>query len=276
MTTIGFLHPGQMGVTIAANAGTKTAWAGNGRSPATAERAKSADIQDLGTVAALCEASDIIISICPPAAAIAVADEVVATGFEGTYVDANAVSPATSKEIGAKFASYIDGGVVGPPAIHPGSTRLYLAGPGADELALHWAGSALDVRPISDSASEAKASALKMAYAGWTKGQSALLLAVNALAESAGVADELRAEWDLSQPGTTERSSQMIPALSRKAWRFAGEMEEIAASMADGGVPDGFHLGAAELYYRMAEFKEGPEPSLSEVVEAILQPGQTS
>lgn len=272
-TSIGFLHPGQMGVTIAANAinGATTLWAGDGRSPATADRARSAGISDVGTVEALAEASDIIVSICPPAAALAVADEVLATGFNGIYIDANAIAPATSKQIGAKFDSYIDGGVIGPPAINPGSTRLYLAGPGAAEVAEHWTGSALDVRALSDSADEAKASALKMAYAGWTKGQSALLLAVNALAQSAGVAEALQDEWDLSQPGTSERSSAMAAPVSRKAWRFAGEMEEIAATMAEAGVPDRFHLGAAELYERMAKFKDGPEPSLTDVVDAILQ-----
>lgn len=274
MTTIGFLHPGQMGVSLAANVGggAKTVWAGQGRSPATAERAASASIGDVGSVAALTETCDVVVSICPPAAAISVADEVVATGFDGIYIDANAIAPATSKQIGAKFTSYIDGGVIGPPANKPGTTRLYLAGPGADGVAKYWDGSALDVRAISDSAAEAKASALKMAYAGWTKGRAALLLAVNALAESADVADVLRAEWDISQPGITAESTAMIPQLSAKAWRFAGEMEEIAASMAEAGVPDGFHLGAAEAYQRMAQFKEGPRPSLEEVVDAILNP----
>lgn len=270
MTTIGFLHPGQMGVTIAASANTTTVWAGDGRSPASAERAQSAGIADVGDVAALCRASDIIVSICPPAAALDVADQVLAAGYDGIYIDANAVSPNTSKKVGQKFDNYIDGGVIGPPADSPGTTRMYLAGPGAAEVAQHWTGSALDVRPLSESADDAAASALKMAYAGWTKGQSALLLAVNALAESANVIDALRTEWDISQPGTTERSTRMVPAVSRKAWRFAGEMEEISASMTEAGVPGDFHAGAAELYRRMAEFKDGPEPSLDDVLRAII------
>ncbi|MGI9598948.1 MAG: DUF1932 domain-containing protein [Acidimicrobiales bacterium] len=273
MTTIGFLHPGQMGVTIAANAKTNRVWAGTGRSPASAERAASAGVTDVGDIAALCDASDIVISICPPDAAVAVADQVEKTGYDRIYVDANAIAPATSKKIAAKFDSYIDGGVIGPPADTPGTTRMYLAGPGADAVAAHWTGSALDVRALSDSADTAAASALKMAYAGWTKGQSALLLAVNALAESADVIDALRAEWDLSQPGITERSTRMVPAVSRKAWRFAGEMEEIAATMTEAGIPGDFHRGAAELYRRMAGFKEGPEPSLDQVLAAILGDG---
>lgn len=274
MTTIGFLHPGQMGVTLAANATAETLWVGAGRSAATAERAGEAGMSDAGDLASLCRAADIVVSICPPSAAPEVAQQVAGTGFDRIYIDANAVSPETSKRIGQRFDQYIDGGVIGPPAHAPGTTRMYLAGPGAAEVASLWAGSALDVRPLSDSADEAAASALKMAYAGWTKGSSALLLAVNALAESAGVADALRAEWDLSQPGLTKRSSATVAQVSPKAWRFAGEMTEIANTMADAGLPPGFHAGASELYRRMALFKDRPPPDLEQALAALLAPGR--
>lgn len=270
MTTIGFLHPGQMGVTLAANADAKTLWAGNGRSQATADRAASAAMTDVGDVAALCRESEIIVSICPPDAALEVAQQVAEHGFDGIYIDANAVAPATSNAVGAKFDTYIDGGVIGPPATTPGTTRLYLAGPGAGKIAGIWDDSALDVRPLSESAEGARASALKMAYAGWTKGQSALLLAVTALARSADVTDALQAEWDISQPGLSERSSRVATAAGRKAWRFAGEMSEIAASMAEAGLPPGFHRGAEDLYRRMTEFKDVAEPELDDVLRAIL------
>lgn len=270
MTTIGFLHPGQMGVTLAANADAKTLWAGNGRSQATADRAASAAMTDVGDVATLCRESEIIVSICPPDAALEVAQQVAEHGFDGIYIDANAVAPATSNAVGAKFDTYIDGGVIGPPATTPGTTRLYLAGPGAGKIAGIWDDSALDVRPLSESAEGARASALKMAYAGWTKGQSALLLAVTALARSADVTDALQAEWDISQPGLSERSSRVATAAGRKAWRFAGEMSEIAASMAEAGLPPGFHRGAEDLYRRMTEFKDVAEPELDDVLRAIL------
>lgn len=276
MTTLGFLHPGQMGVTIAANADATKVWAGLGRSPETAERARSADMDDVGTVEALCEASDVVVSVCPPAAAVSVAEEVAGLGFSGTYVDANAIAPTTSLRIAKLFSDYVDGGIIGPPAVKPGTTRLYLAGARADELTAVWSNSALDARAISDTADQAAASALKMAYAGWTKGQGALLLAVNALARSAGIADELWAEWDISQPGLVERSNRMAPGVSRKAWRFSGEMAEIAATMADAGLPTGFHHGAEDLYQRMSEFKDGPEPDLDRVLSAIVGPKSPS
>lgn len=269
MQTIGFLHPGQMGVTIAAGASAETLWAGDGRSESTAARAESAGMTNVGDLATLCERSDIIVAICPPSAAVGVADEVASTGFDGIYIDANAIAPATSIAIGAKFSHYVDGGVIGPPALAPGSTRMYIAGPAAGELAAIWTDGALDVRAISESAETAAASALKMAYAGWTKGQSALLLAVNSLADQAGVLDALRAEWDISQPGLTERSQRMAPAVSRKAWRFSGEMAEIANTMAEAGLEPGFHRAAEALYERLADFKDGKEPTLDDVLVAL-------
>ena len=216
--------------------------------PATAARAATAGLTDAGDLVALCRRSDIVVSICPPAAALDVARQVAEAGFGGVYVDANAISPATAARVGAAFGErYVDGGVIGPPAERPGTTRLYLAGPQAAGLAPLWAGSALDVRWLAESAEGAPASTLKMAYAAWTKGSNALLLAVNALASRAGALDALRTEWELSQPGLRERSDRVAAGSGPKAWRFEGEMAEIAATMAAAGLPDGFHRGAEAL-----------------------------
>ncbi len=202
------------------------------------------------------------------------AESVAAAGFEGCYVDANAISPATSIRIGGRFGDrYVDGGVIGPPALHPGTTRLYLAGPAASEVATLWDGSALEAAVVDDRWDQGAASALKMAYAGWTKGSSALLLTVAALAEQAGVADALLAEWERSQPGLVERSQRTAAGTGPKAWRWVGEMEEIASTMADAGLPDDFHRGAGELYRRMAGFKGHAGPTIDEVIDTILGTG---
>lgn len=276
MTTVGFLHPGSMGVTLAANIDAERLWVGVGRSAATTDRAASADLIDAGSLDELCARSDVIVSICPPAAAQELARSVAATGFRGHYLDANAIAPATSIAIGALFGDqYIDGGVIGPPAIRAGTTRLYLAGPGAADLATRWQGSALDARVVADQWTGGAASALKMAYAGWTKGSSALLLAMNALATDAGVADALHAEWELSQPGLLERSARTAAGTGPKAWRWVGEMEEIATTLGGAGLPEGFHRAAGELYLRMAGFKDSDGPSLDAVLDAILA-GQPS
>ena len=91
------------------------------------------------------------------------------------------------------------------------------------------------------------ASALKMAYAAWTKGSSALLIAVRALAIREGVDDALRAEWERSQPGLGARSESAVAGNARKAWRFVGEMEEIARDVrrrrAPGRLPRGVRRG---------------------------------
>jgi hypothetical protein len=109
-----------------------------------------------------------------------------------------------------------------------------------------------------------------MAYAAFTKGSSALLLAVNALAEHAGVRDALVAEWMISQPGLVKRSANTALGTSRKAWRFAGEMEEISRTFAEAGLPGEIHAGAADIFQRMAGLKEPPPSDLEKVLQALL------
>jgi hypothetical protein len=111
------------------------------------------------------------------------------------------------------------------------------------------------------------ASAVKMAYASWTKGSAALLLAARALARAEGVEDTLLAEWDISQPGLTERSARAAGSAAAKGWRWVAEMEEIAAAIAAAGLPDGFHLAAAEIYRRA---QDAPAPDA--ILTALLPP----
>ena len=131
---------------------------------------------------------------------------------------------------------------------------MYLSGDEAQAITDLWAGSPLDVRVIDGGAGAA--SALKMAYATWTKVSGALLLDVRALAATEGVEAALLDEWAISQPGSAERSVQTAQGVAPKAWRFVGEMEQMALAFADAGLPDGFARGAAELYERLASFKD--------------------
>ena len=110
-----------------------------------------------------------------------------------------------------------------------------------------------------------------MSYAGYTKGHSALLLATQALAEHYNVSQWLAQEWQQSQPGTTGRLEQAALGSAPKAWRFAGEMREIASSYAQAQLPDGFHVAAAELYQRLAPFKDQAELSTDQVVAMLLE-----
>jgi len=250
---IGLLHPGEMGAAVArclTGAGHTVLWASEGRGPQTAARARAAGLQDAGTAAEVADRADIIFSICPPHAALDVAWAV--QGFGGLYVDANAISPATAREVALMVeeggATYIDGGIIGLPPAAAGTTRLYLSGERADAVRGLFDGTPLDARVILSGTWSA--SAIKMAYAAWTKGTAALLLAARALARAEGVEDALLAEWALSQPSLADRSQGAARSAATKGWRWVAEMEEIAASMAADGLPDGFHQAAAEIFRR--------------------------
>jgi hypothetical protein len=94
----------------------------------------------------------------------------------------------------------------------------------------------------------ANASAVKMAYAAWTKGTAAMLLTIRELARREGVEEALLEEWDLSQPALRDRYERALRSADAKGWRWVGEMEEIAASLEADGLPGGFHRAAAEVY----------------------------
>jgi 3-hydroxyisobutyrate dehydrogenase-like beta-hydroxyacid dehydrogenase len=246
---IGLLHPGEMGAAVGAALrakGETVLWASSERSAATAERARTAGLEAVEAVEELARRSDVIIVLCPPAAAVEVASSV--PRFAGIYVDANAVSPATARTISGLVGRYVDGGVVGSPPREPGSTRLYLSGAEAAFVAELFAGTIVDARVVSEDV--AAASAVKMAYAAWTKGTAALLLAIRALARVEGVEETLLEEWRASLPELPDRSVAAARSALAKGWRWVGEMDEIADTFAAGGLPEGFHRAAAEVYRR--------------------------
>ena len=271
---VGLLHPGQMGASVGAAAmaaGAEVFWASEGRSPATRERAESAGFGDAGTLSALLDASEVVISVCPPHGAVDLAESVAGVGFTGVYVDANAIAPQTSRTvervIAGAGASCVDGGIIGPPARVAGTTRLYLSGPRAPEVAALFGGSVLGAEVIDGPAGQA--SALKMAYAAWTKGSDALLLAIRSFALAEGVEDALLREWGLSQAGLAERSERSGGTAGR-AWRFEGEMHEIAQALGDTGLPDGFHRAAGSVYRRLRGYKDRGSPlPMAEILDAL-------
>src|SRR5262245_30244740 len=279
---IGFLHPGEMGISIAAsaqNSGNQVYWASEGRSPATRARAEKIGLRDAGTLAQLCAECAIVVSVCPPHAAEEVAQQVVAAGFRGRYLDANAIAPQRVTEIGRIMVEagvpFVDGGIIGGPAWQPNSTWLYLSGPRADELAACFAAGPLETRVLGPAIGTA--SALKMSYAAYTKGTTALLAAILATAESLGVREALAEQWNRDNPGFAEATDLRVRRVTAKAWRFVGEMEEIAATLRAAGLPGEFHAAAADVYRRLADFKDAPAtPALDAVLDALLQEGVTT
>ena len=276
-TVIGVLHPGEMGAAVGrclTGRGHTVLWASAGRGPDTAARAAAAGLTDVGTVKAMAGQAEVIMSVCPPLAAMDVARAV--AGFGGLYVDANAVAPATAQAIGQVITGgggrYADGGIIGLPPVTAGGTRLYLSGPHAAAVAELFAGTALDARVIGGPATAA--SAVKMAYGGWTKGSAALLLAVRALARAEGVEDTLLAEWALSQPSLPDRSRGSARSATLKGWRWVAEMEEISATLAAAGLPGGFHQAAAEIFRRTPRASAAsPDDQSIEAVLAALTGG---
>ena len=270
MSVVGVVHPGAMGGALAACLDAEVVWASDGRSEETANRAKSAGAQDLGTLERLASESDVIISVCPPSAAVAIASEVSGIEFDGLYVDANAISPDSARMIGATFERFVDGGLIGPPPQRAGDTRFYLSGLDASVVSELFEGSVLDAVVVGDE--PGKASALKMAFAAWTKGTSALLIDIAALAEEEGVLDLLVKEWNESIPELPQRLDETAGRIGRKAWRFAGEMEQIAATFNTAGLPDGFHEAAGDVYRRLAVLKESTSnESIQEIVALLLK-----
>ena len=274
--TVALLHPGNMGVTIgaaAATSGARIVWASHQRSKATQERAKQAGLADVENLTNALRASDVVLSVCPPHAALELARSVAERNFSGIYVDANAVSRATAEQIGdivsKAGASFVDGGIIGPPVKRAGTTRLYLSGARAQEVAELFSASMLDARAIGPA--PGAASALKVAYAAWTKCTDALLLAIRALAAHEGVDHALIEEWSISQPELERRCQRAAAVAVPKAWRYVGEMEEIAATFTAAGLPSGFHNAAAEICQRLAPFKDQTDPALSvaAVVDAL-------
>ncbi len=277
MKRIGLIHPGAMGASVGAAARSNqhtVLWASAGRSKDTVERSERANLEDVGTVSALVGASDIVLSVCPPSAAGDVAREVMDHGFTGLYVDCNAISPdrtrAIQQLVESAGAEYIDGGIIGGPAwTREAGTNLYLSGPRAQEVSDCFTDSPLRAPVISDRIGAA--SAIKMGYAAYTKGTTAILTAILGMVEKEGVRADLERQWGDEFATQTNRRVRVNTA---KAWRFEGEMYEIADTFRGAGLPGDFHQGAAQVFKRLAGFKDQTEPPSIEAVLDMLLNGE--
>ena len=271
MNSIGILHPGEMGVSIAAsaiNSGRQVYWVSAGRSKQTHLRAEKHNLIELQSLGELCQTCRIIVSICPPHAAEEVARSVIREGFEGIFLDANAISPQRARKLHQLMEEnkieFIDGSIIGGPAWKPGETFLYLSGNKAEVIKDCFQNGPVETKIIGDEVG--KASALKMCYAAYSKGTTALLASILATAEALDVREELYRQWDLDEPASSEQINRRVLRSTAKSWRFAGEMEEIAATFEETGLPGGFHKAAAEIFQRMA----GLEPRTLFSVDQIL------
>ena len=258
--TVAIIAPGAMGAAVGkrlADRGLKVLTSLAGRSQSTAARAAEA-----GMVAASDEeiaSTDLILSILPPGDALALAERLarvlIASNAKPVYVDCNAINPATVERVAAVIAPtgcpFVDCGIIGPPPKGKDfSPRFYASGEAAPRFAvLREYG--LDVRLLEGSLSAA--SALKMSYAGITKGTQAIGAAMMLAATRAGSAAALFEELSFSQKEMLAQFKQQLPMMPAKAYRWIAEMEEIAGFVGDDPAARELYEGAAHFYKRIAE-----------------------
>ncbi|GHO46226.1 NAD(P)-dependent oxidoreductase [Ktedonospora formicarum] len=274
--TVGILSPGDMGHAIGAvlhQHGMRVITNLHGRSQRTQELALKAGISDVGGDEVLVREADCLLSIMPPSHAYAFGERIAATlrnvKKDLLFVDCNAVAPRTALALDALLteagASFVDGGIIGgPPRLGGEGPHIYVSGKRARDIA-QLSEYGLDVRVLG--AESGQASGLKMCYASVTKGLTALATTALTASQALGLQEELIAEFrDLPVFRSLERS---VPGMPPKAYRWVGEMQEIARTFADLGLPPQIHEGAAALYH----FVEGTE--LGQETPEQRQRGQT-
>jgi 3-hydroxyisobutyrate dehydrogenase-like beta-hydroxyacid dehydrogenase len=256
--TIAIQSPGDMGHGIGrvlAEGGYRTISALEDRSQRTRGLAKAAGIEDIGGLSDLLEQADVVLSIMRPDRALGFVEALasLAPAYSGRpmIVDLNAVAPGTGRAAAATAEAagfdFIDGGIIGSPP-RPGSKstpRLYISGPRAGELViLNQTG--LDFRVLGDGIGAG--SAIKMCYAALTKGLTAIGIHSMVTARLEGVEEALMAELGSSQKDLLRHLERGLPDMCPKAYRWVGEMEEIAKTHVDGGLPGEMFIGAANIY----------------------------
>ncbi len=260
------MSPGDMGSGVGGalkQNGLRVMTALNGRSDTSKKRAAEESFEDVGSLDELVKKCDLILSILVPSEALSFAQEVaeaiVRTRSEVAVADCNAVSPATAMKIGEIITlaggKYIDAGIIGPSPRRGTAPRFYASGEHASILG------ELDKKGISVPIMDGpigRASGLKMVYAALTKGTAALYASTLMTAHSLGLYEALIKEMELSQAGTLAAMNR-VKTISAQAFRWIGEMEEIAATFGDAGMSSNIHTGAAETFLQIANSSIGQE-----------------
>ena len=278
-TTFTLLHPGAMGAKVGGEAtrtGTRVLYVPAGRSPASLQRAREAGLEPAESLESALSVSDFVLSVCPPHAAEDVAREVLGHPFRGVYVEANAISPDRTRRIAAACAErgvlMLDGAIVGGPPGPGSAPRLYLSGDGVQVARV--AGAFKDTQVIARplDASLGAASALKMAYASYQKSARVLAAVSHALAAHHGVAAELAREAGSLTSNILAETDQ-LPSVAARAWRWAPELEEIAATLHTAGLPADMAEGAAAVLRRWTDDKDDYDLPLEEVLAHLRTEG---
>jgi 3-hydroxyisobutyrate dehydrogenase-like beta-hydroxyacid dehydrogenase len=274
--TVGVLHPGEMGAAVAAQArrkGARVLWCPSGRSQATHHRARLAGlvaVQDLGR---MLDEAQVVLSICPPAAAQQVATRVAEHGYQGLYVEANATSPQRCARIAERLvqtgARVVDAALFGAPPRDGGpKAGLYLAGDWPDIEKAGYLFTGTEVEPVALDGGLGAASALKMAYASYQKGTRVLAAVAHALAAHHGVTEHLVTEAAQS-PGSALAQPDELTEVAARAWRWAPELHEIADTLQAEELPADLALAAANILFRWHDDKDDEDIDLQTVLSRL-------
>lgn len=281
MPTVGIVSPGAMGSAVAdalVRGGARVVGTLAGRSDRTTRLAAAVQLEQLPDLAAVVREAGVVLSIVPPEASAAVAGDIARAAREQSvaplFVDLNAISPATAREIANAGLALVDGSISGPPPWRPSTTRVYLSGPRAEEVAaLPFDGVARIV--VGDEVGAA--SAVKMSTASVYKGTSALRAQALVAAHANGVLQHVLSDLRMGAPELIANVERRLASAASKSARYVGEMREIAATQQGAGLAPALFEAIAEIYESMAETPlaraspEGvpPDPALTEVLDAL-------
>ncbi|MFJ9605461.1 DUF1932 domain-containing protein [Kitasatospora sp. NPDC101176] len=277
-STVGILHPGSMGAAVAACAKPKARrvlWCPTDRSAATAARAESHGLEAVAKLDDLLRQADIVLSLCPPAAAEEMARAVAECGFAGIYVEANAISPERMARIVAVLdgpaRAVVDGAVVGSPPVHGKRTRLYLAGEpeAVSQVEALFADSLVETPVLGSEVGQA--SALKLAYTAYQKASRVLAAEAYGAARAHGVEAAL---LDIAgkRPGSYLVETGYIPKTAARAWRWGPEMDEAADMLSAAGLPDEVLRAVARTLDRWADSKDLAGLTPDEALDRLARP----
>ncbi|MFJ6774438.1 DUF1932 domain-containing protein [Kitasatospora sp. NPDC091257] len=258
----------------AASTGSQVLWCPTGRSAATVQRAAQAGLEPVRELGELFERAEVVLSLCPPAAAEDVARDVAGRGFAGVYVEGNAISPERSQRIadlvGRSARAVLDGSVIGSPPAGGKSTKLFLSGPSdaAKLVSAVFAGTAVSTPVLGEEVGQA--SALKAAYTTYQKASRVLAALSYGLAQHHGVGQAL-----LDVAGTRQGSylveTDYIAKAATRAWRWAPELEEAADTLIASGLPDEVMRAVASTLRRWTDAKDNSALSVEDALEMLRE-----
>jgi 3-hydroxyisobutyrate dehydrogenase-like beta-hydroxyacid dehydrogenase len=262
-----------MGAAVAAQArrkGVRVVWCPSGRSQTTHKRARLAGLQAIDDLGRMLDAADVVLSICPPAAAQQVAARVAEHGYRGLYVEANATSPERCARIAERLAQagarVLDAALFGAPPSDGGpKAGFYLAGEWSDIETVGYLFTGTQVEPVALEGGLGAASALKMAYSGYQKGARVLAALAHALAARHGVTEHLVTEAAHAPESPLAQPDQLTDVAAR-AWRWAPELHEIADTLQADELPADLALAVANILFRWHDDKDNEDIDLETVL----------